>query len=247
LALGALAIGLTAAAPAWAGEPPCPPDPPMPALALPHLRAALAAGEPAVIVALGSSSTEGVMASGPAETYPAELQDMLDAALPGRQVRVVNRGIGGQDAHREVARMGPDVLALHPQMVIWQVGANAALNGADPLAFRRLVTAGVSRMQAHGIDVVLMDNQRSPRLLAAPEDAVFDRALAEIAWHTGAGLFSRDRLMRGWAQAGDPPALFVAVDQLHHNDRGYACVARALAGAIEAGVRGETPEVSAQR
>ncbi len=219
----------------------------MPTLTLPHLRAALDAGTPAVIVARGSSSTEGVMASGPEETYPAELQDALDAALPGRNLRVVNRGIGGQDAHREVARLGADVLALHPQMVIWQVGANAALHGADPLAFRRLVTAGVSRMQAHGIDVVLMDNQRSPRLLASPEDAVFDRALAEIAWDTGAGLFSRDRLMRGWARDGDPPALFIAVDRLHHNDRGYACVARALAVAIEAGLRGGTPEVSARR
>ena len=248
LAIGALAIGLIAATtPARAGELPCPPDPPMPALALPHLRAALAAGRPAVIVALGSSSTKGVMASGPEETYPAELQDVLDAALPGGRVRVVNRGIGGQDARREVARMGPDVLALHPQVVIWQVGANAALRGGDPLAFRRLVTAGVSRMQAHGIDVVLMDNQRSPRLLASPEDAVFDRALAEIAWHTGAGLFSRDRLMRGWARAGDPPGLFIAVDSLHHNDRGYACVARALAGAIETGLRGGVTEVSARR
>ena len=219
----------------------------MPALHLPHLRAALEAGQPGVIVALGSSSTEGVMASGPEETYPAELEDALEEALPGHSIRVVNRGIGGQDAGREVARMDRDVLALRPQMVIWQVGANAALHGADPVAFRRLVSAGVSRMQAHDIDVVLMDNQRSPRLLAAPQDAMFDRALAEIAWQTGTSLFSRDRLMRGWAKAGEPAAAFIAADSLHHNDRGYACVARALARAIEAGLRGGTPELSARR
>ena len=244
----ALAIALiAAAAPALAAEPPCPPDPPMPVLHLPHLRAALDAGQPGVIVALGSSSTEGVMASGPNDTYPAELQDALEHARPGWQIRVINRGIGGQDAPRELARMDRDAIALDPQVVIWQVGANAALRHADPVAFRRLVMAGIARLRAHEIDVVLMDNQRSPRLLARPEDGVFDQTLAEVARQTGVGLFSRDRLMRGWAAAGDPPAEFIAVDELHHNDRGYACVAHALARAIEAGLGGGTPELSARR
>ncbi|MGH7041433.1 MAG: SGNH/GDSL hydrolase family protein [Acetobacteraceae bacterium] len=248
LRAGALALALIGAvALARAAEPLCPPDPPLARLDLPHLRAALEAGRPGVIVALGSSSTEGVMASGPEAAYPAELQEALEHARPGWRIQVVNRGIGGQDARLEVARIGADVLALHPHMVIWQVGANAALRDNDPLAFRRLVTEGVQRLQAHGADVVLMDNQRAPRLLAAPEDAAFDTALAAVAAETGAGLFSRDRLMRGWAASGDPPADFIAADRLHHNDRGYACVARALARAIEAGLGEVTPELSAGR
>ena len=225
-------IVFSAAAGARAGEPLCPPDPPLAALSLPHLRAALEAGRPATIVALGSSSTQGVMASGPEEAYPAELADALQAALPGRRITVLNRGIGGEDVGHVSARLDRSVFAHHPQVVIWQVGANAALHGADPARFRRLVTAGVRRMRARGIDVVLMDNQRSPRLLASPEDGVFDRLLAEVAQETGATLFSRDRLMRGWAREGDPPAEFIATDSLHHNDRGYACVARALARRI---------------
>ena len=225
-------IVFSAAAGARAGEPLCPPDPPLAALSLPHLRAALEAGRPATIVALGSSSTQGVMASGPEEAYPAELANALQAALPGRRITVLNRGIGGEDVGRESARLDRSVFAHRPQAVIWQVGANAALHGADPARFRRLVTAGIRRMRAREIDVVLMDNQRSPRLLASPEDGVFDRLLAEVAQETGATLFSRDRLMRGWAREGDPPAEFIATDSLHHNDRGYACVARALARRI---------------
>ena len=242
----ALALWLALAVPAGAAPvgaapagvaPICPPDPGTPALVLPHLDAAIRARRPIRIVALGSSSTEGVMATDADDTYPAELQEMLRAALPGRPVRVVNRGIGGQDARREMARMGHDAIATRPQLVIWQVGANAALHRGDPVAFARLVAAGVRRLQRRGIDVVLMDNQRSPRLIASGDDALFDGTLAAVARRTGARLFSRDRLMRGWAREGHPELGFIATDWLHHNDLGYRCVARALGGAILRGLR----------
>jgi lysophospholipase L1-like esterase len=210
----------------------CPPNPPMPKLSLPHLRAALARGEQAVIVALGSSSTEGVMASNPGHSYPADLQSALSSALPNRHVAVLNRGIGGQDAARESDRLDRDVLAVQPQLVIWQVGANAALRHADPAAFRRLVGEGVRRLQAAGIDVVLMDNQRSPRVLASNNSEEFDQVLQDVSRSTGAGLFSRDHLMLSWEQGGAVAANFIASDELHHNDRGYLCVAKALAEAI---------------
>jgi lysophospholipase L1-like esterase len=248
-ARAALPLAARAAGPPAAGaeEPACPPDPGLPALVLPHLASALAQGRTVKIVALGSSSTEGVMASGPEETYPAELQQALRAAWPGRQIIVINRGIGGQDARRELARMGRDVIAHRPQVAIWQVGANAALRRHDPDAFRRLVTEGVQRLQRRGIDVVLMDNQRSPRVLASGDSLVFDRELAEIARATGAALFSRDRLMRGWAREGNPAAEFIAGDKLHHNDLGYRCVAEALARSLLAGLPHPLPEATADR
>jgi acyl-CoA thioesterase I len=232
---------------ARAGEPSCPADPSLPALALPHFAAALAVGRPVTIVALGSSSTQGVMASSPEDAYPAELEEALRVALPGRRITVINRGIGGQDARREMARMHQDAIARRPEVVIWQVGANAALRRTDPMAFRRMVTAGVQRLQRRGIDVVLMDNQRSPKLLRSGDNPVFDGALAAIARQTGAGLFSRDRLMRVWAEEGEPASEFIAVDDLHHNDRGYHCVARALARAMLAGLPGQALEVTAGR
>ena len=229
----AAAVLVGAAAAANAGTS-CPASLPRSPLHLPHLRAALALGEQAVIVALGSSSTSGVMASTPARTYPAELQAALSAALRDRHVAVINRGVGGQDAARESQRIEADVIAVRPQLVIWQVGANAALRHADPVAFRQMVGTGIARLQAAGIDVVLMDNQRSPRILAALEDPEFDDALAQLARTTGAGLFSRDRLMLSWAKSGAAPADFIAADGLHHNDRGYICVATALAMEIVA-------------
>ena len=231
-------------APAHA-ETPCPAAP-LATLRLPHLRAALATGNEALIVALGSSSTEGAMASDPGHDYPAVLQATLAGALPDQHVAVLNRGIGGQDAPEELARLQTDVIAVRPQLVIWQVGANAAMHRANPTEFARLVTEGVHRLQEAGIDVVLMDNQHCPRVDATPEGVLLDRVLGTIAKTTGAGLFSRAALMDTWQHEGAPTVRFISTDGLHHNDRGYACVARTLAADIVAAVR-QPHELSARR
>jgi len=239
------ALLLCGLAPARA-DAPCPAEPPPPALHLRHLRAALERGAEAVVVALGSSSTEGAMASDPAHSYPAELQAALERALPRTHIAVLNRGIGGEDAPEELARLQADAIAVRPQLVIWQVGANGALHNADPAEFRRMVTQGVSQLEAAGIDVILMDNQHSPRIDAAPEHEVLNTVLAQVAGATGSGLFSRASLMTAWDQEGAPALGFIAADGLHHNDRGYACLALALADAIVDRLR-ETRTLSASR
>jgi acyl-CoA thioesterase I len=240
-----LAALLCAQTPALA-DVTCPAEPAAPTLHLRHLRAALEHGTEAVVVAIGSSSTAGAMASDPAHSYPAELQAALEHALPRTHIAVLNRGIGGEDAPEELARLQADVIAVRPQLVIWQVGANGALRNADPEVFERMVTQGVVRLQEAGIDVILMDNQHSPKVDAAPEHGVLNAVLAQVAKATGIGLFSRAGLMAAWDQAGTPPLAFIASDGLHHNDRGYACVASALADAILDGLR-ETRALSARR
>jgi len=213
---------------------PCPPDPAWPKLVMPHLRAALQGDREGLIVALGSSSTEGVAASGSARAYPAVLQAELSAELPHWHVAVLNRGVGGQDAPEELARMEADVVAVRPQLVIWQVGANAALRHANVGLFRIELMDGVQRLKQAGIDVILMDNQRTPRILASAGEDGIERALAQAASEAGVNLFSRSHLMDAWASEGASPAVFTASDMLHHNDRGYLCLGRALAHSIAA-------------
>ena len=101
-----------------------------------------------------------------------------------------------------------------------------------------LLREGQARLlREAGIDVVLMDNQRAPRIAAHPGNRRFDAILAEVAAATpGVGLFSRGGLMDGWAAAGVPSDALLVADGLHHNDRGYACLADALARAILAGL-----------
>ena len=238
-----LAGALVAAAPHARGEN-CPPAPAQPSV-LPHTRAALATNQPVVVVALGSSSTQGWMATDVAHSYPALLQGQLNATLPKADFAVINRGIGGQDAPEELPRIYADVIAARPQLVIWQVGANGAIKAAAPEVFRQLVEAGVMLLKTAGEDVILMDNQRSPRVMAAPDHDKMDQVLASIAQEMHVGLFSRGKLMDAWRQNGVGYEEFVSSDGLHMNDRGYACVAQALAASIEIGVRGGQATASA--
>ncbi len=205
-------------------------------MALPQMQKAIRAKHEVTIVALGSSSTEGVRASRPANTYPAILQAELSAGLPDAHVAVLNRGIGGQDASEELARMDSDVLALAPTLVIWQVGANGAMRRSNPAEFKTLVDAGVRKLEAAGADVILMDNQRSPAILGSPDHVKIDQALADVAVLDGARLFARGRLMEMWQESGHPYADFLDKDGVHHNDRGYACMARALASTMLEGL-----------
>jgi lysophospholipase L1-like esterase len=198
---------------------------------------ALATNQPILIVALGSSSTRGWMASDVGHSYPALLQRFLNENVPHASVAVINRGIGGQDAPEELARLDADVLAIRPQLVIWQVGANGAVRDESPSLFKHLVEEGIEKLKVAGADVILMDNQRSPRILASPEHGVMDQSLREIASETGVNLFSRGALMDHWAAAGAPYEDFIAVDGFHMNDRGYACLAQAMADAISTALK----------
>ncbi len=111
--LAALALLTLLACGARAAELACP-DVPVPPVSVPRTRALLDSDQDAVIVALGSSSTRSHLASDRAHSYPAVLQARLNEKLSFAHVAVLNRGIGGQDAAEEVARMDADVLAVRP-------------------------------------------------------------------------------------------------------------------------------------
>lgn len=211
------------------------------AIRLPALAATVAAGRPIRIVALGSSSTEGAGATTPEATYPQRLQAALRAALPGRFVTVLNKGIGGQDAAEMLLRLEADALSHDPALIIWQVGTNGALRRHSPERFRQMMTEGVNRALAAGANVLLIDSQRGAWANAAPERAAFDQVLADLADRHGVALFRRGALMDAWAAADTPPEAMLTADALHHNDRGYACLAAAIAAGLLQGLPARAP------
>ena len=130
---------------------------------LPHVASKLAAGEPVVIVAFGSSSTAGYGATSPEFNYPNRLAAQLHRQYPTADITVINRGQGGEDAPEMMKRLQTAVIDMHPDLVIWQVGTNAVLRNLDPGETAKLVEDGVARIQAAGADLVLVDPQYSPR------------------------------------------------------------------------------------
>ncbi len=199
---------------------------------LPRLEQELRMGGRLVIVALGSSSTEGAGASGPHAVYPARLEAALRRSLPDVALRVVNAGRSGETSDEMLARLDADVLVHQPDLVIWQASGNEVLRDRAPEGFIAAMRAGIARLRAAGAGVLLMDNQRAPRLEAAPLSDRFDRAMQEVAALEQVPLFARSRLMRAWREEGVPATAVLAPDDLHHNDRGYACLAAALAASL---------------
>jgi lysophospholipase L1-like esterase len=197
---------------------------------LPHVAGKLAAGEPVVIVAFGSSSTTGYGTTSPEFNYPNRLAAQLHRQYPTADITVINRGKGGEDAPEMIKRLQVEVLDMKPDLVIWQVGTNAVLRDLDPGETAKLVEEGVARIQANGADLVLVDPQYSPRVYERAESASkIVSLLGKVAALRHVGFFPRFQVMREWHEKQALPIdSFVIADGLHMNDWGYACFAQLL-------------------
>lgn len=198
---------------------------------LPHVAAKLVAGKPVVIVAFGSSSTAGYGASSPDFNYPNRLAAQLRRKYPGADITVVNAGVGGEDAPEMMKRLQKEVIDVHPDMVIWQVGTNAVLRNLDPGDTAKLVEEGIASIQAAGgADIVLVDPQYSPAVNQRAESAgKMIKLLGKVAELRKVGIFPRFEVMRDWHENQSIPVeSFVIADGLHMNDWGYACFAQLL-------------------
>jgi lysophospholipase L1-like esterase len=180
------------------------------------------------ILAIGSSSTEGVGASGPDFTYPAQLQARLTDLLR-RPVEVENAGIGGETITATVARLKTALEADKPDLVIWQVGTNDAVTGEDESLFRANLIDGITAIRATKTPFVLLDPQFYPGLKNVSKYEEYVRVVDDLGSHAGA-VFSRYALMKEWgAESDDLLRSMLSKDVFHMSDRGYGCLARNLA------------------
>jgi lysophospholipase L1-like esterase len=190
------------------------------------------------IVAIGSSKTAG---EGDIVPYPHRLDHALRAGYAGRNVDVLIRGVGGEEAPDEVRRLQRDVIAERPSVVIWQVGTNAVWKKQDLDATAGAISEGLALLADALVDVVLMDLQFVPAVLTPDKaDAAFrmveliDRAADQAAFPVN--VFHRFELMRRWHD--DERVSFDRMvdptdpDRLHHSDWSARRMAEALANAI---------------
>ncbi len=229
------AILMAVAAPAGAKSGQCPNSAIASDLSvpLPRLANKLASRQPIVIVAIGSSSTAGSGASGPDKSYPAALQRALTKLWPDQQITVINRGINGEEVLQMRQRFARDVFALHADLVVWQLGTNYLMRHEGVERFDTVIAAGIDELRAHGLDVVLMDPQYAPKVLADPDAEPMVSLISAVAHNRHAGLFRRFEVMSNWVRGEDMSfSDILAADGLHMNDWSYDCIAQNLAGAL---------------
>jgi lysophospholipase L1-like esterase len=197
---------------------------------LPHVVARLRLGEPIKVVALGSSSTEGVGASSPATNYPSQFQAELQRLWPKNRITVVNKGVSGEQAQEMVGRFERDVIAEKPDLLIWQTGTNSALHQGDIERFVADVDWGLDRAREAGIDVLLMTPQFSPRFEKVRNKTAYLHNLATIGAVNGTPVLRRYEMMRHWLDSGQmTPQEMIDSDGLHLTDRSYRCLGLAAA------------------
>ena len=203
---------------------------------LKRVAARISAHQPLTIVAIGSSSTFGAGAGSPAMSYPSRLAVELRALLPRTSITVINRGVNGETAQEMLARFDRDVFAAHPDLVLWQVGSNAVLLGRPIAATGLLIDEGVRQLKAAGSDVVLIDPQYAPKVIAQHDEHDVELMVALISTASrdlNINLFQRFALMRYWRLTkGLPFSAFLSKDELHMNDWSYGCIAKLLARAV---------------
>jgi acyl-CoA thioesterase I len=190
-------------------------------------------GEPVTIVAIGSSSTAGAGASSSAASYPGRLEVLLRERFHAVPIRVLNRGVNGELTTGMLARFDKDVVADHPDLVLWQVGTNAVLRDPSIAVEASPIRKGIEQLKATGADVVLIDPQYAPKVIVNPQAPLMVDLIGFEARDEGAGVFRRFALMREWYEVRHMPFdIFISADGLHMNDWGYDCIARNLVAAI---------------
>jgi lysophospholipase L1-like esterase len=186
---------------------------------------------PVKVLAIGSSSTQGVGASGRDASYPATLERLLNGRLGPQAAQVVNAGLGGERADATLRRLREAVRATDYDLVIWQVGVNDALAPTvDESAFVERLNAGIDAVRASGAALLLLDQQWFPRIDGDARYARFVSVLRETAAARAAPVLSRWSMMTAMRAA--EPALaeaMLSADRFHMNDRGYACLAEQIA------------------
>jgi hypothetical protein len=200
---------------------------------LPHTARQLASGKPIKIVALGSSSTYGAGASSSAAAYPSRLAEELTRRFPGHEFVVLNRGVNGEEIDDMLQRLDRTVVAEHPDLVLWQVGTNSVLHDKALPPHVGKLHEGLVRLKATGADVVLIDPQYAPKVIAKHNCDSMVSLISAAAKAEHIGVFHRFELMRHWYSVEHLPfETFVSSDGLHMNDWSYACLAKAIGIAI---------------
>ncbi len=165
------------------------------------------------------------------KSYPAALEGLLERALTGIDVVIVNRPVSGEIAATALERIRTEVALSRPDLLIWQVGSNDALARVPPSDFEAALREGVRWAKEAGMDILLVGFEANPWLHDDKEVLAIREATSRVAKAENVLYLRRFDAMRFVArtrsrvQQGDQP---------FSPDIGYDCMAEQVAQALAA-------------
>jgi len=191
----------------------------------------LGRSKPLRILALGSSSTFGEGASSPDHAYPAQLESILRAELPGVALDVVNAGVSGESAKEAAARLRLLIARHHPSLVVWQLGSKEGVSLTPVDDFEQTVKGALAQLRAADVDAILVGMQWNAILEKSDHYRAIAAALERLSTQERAPLVRRFEAMKAIASSHGGVEM-MSPDGFHLNDLGYHCMAEHVATSI---------------
>ncbi len=174
---------------------------------LTRVAAAIAAGGPLNVLAIGSATTvgeQGHTAGGtaPGASFPYRMAESLRTALAGITVELTVQGGRGLTAEAMLPLLQEALKHQTYHLVLWQTGTVEAVRGLRPDSLLTVLQEGIEQVQQAGADLVLVDSQFSRFLRANADLDPYETVMQQVAVIPGVVLFHRFELMRSWASEG---------------------------------------------
>lgn len=186
------------------------------------------------ILAIGASASHAAHAS--RRGYQGLIEGILEKAIPGVDVEIINRGVSGELARDAAERMKVEVALVRADLVLWQLGTNDALARIPFQEFKTSVGEALRWLREHNIDVVLV-GQRYARGMTSDQhyQGIRDvlRIVAEenrvlrIGRYEAAQVIEQSRRLES---GGQPPNEFLMTEA------GYACLSEYIVRAVTTSV-----------
>lgn len=155
-----------------------------------------------VVVAIGSSSTQGMGASGPAAAWPARFEADLRRRLPDLHLEVHNRAKPRESAEQMVKRLRADVLAVRPDLVIWETGTADAVRTVEVDGFAEHLETGIAEIAAINAETVLVTPQYARDTVRLIAFQPYIDAMNQAGLRRDVLVFPRYEAMRHWVESG---------------------------------------------
>src|SRR5262249_42521566 len=185
---------------------------------LPNVAADLASHRTIKILTIGSSAAAGRRAI--RGGYTRLIEEILERAIKGIDVVMINRGVSGELAANAAARMKIEVALNRPDLVLWQVGTNDALAYVPLSQITMTVVDTIQWLRRHKVDVILVGLQYVEGMLNNPHYVAVRDELRRIAARENVVIVRRDEAMRLINQAKHEGGVPLP-DEFEQTEAGY--------------------------
>jgi hypothetical protein len=164
------------------------------------------------------------------KNYPYYLESELRERLKGTDVHVFAQSEPRKTVI-EVARDLPHILSeRHPVLVVWQTGTVEAMRGIDPDGYGRALNAAIAALQSGGADVVLVNQQYSPRTDFMFDGAPYTENMRWVSQTRDIPLFNRYEVMKHWGETGAFDLTALKNDGTY--EKVHGCIGRLIADLV---------------